>query len=863
MAAFRISRAPSASAAASHDPFAKLVFEPALESDELFDALREAYPALKTHTERKKQAVLDFLMSERQAIEQEITAFVSGTASSAAAVPATAATPADFSQDSWESPADPTPSVARTNSRKPASSYSGDESSPSSSSAAGPSSSSAGSSPETLSLKQMTTVWTASGDAPPKIHHRRSMTTKEKEEYRRRRQMKACQDCRARKRKCCHNTNAPETTTAVGVSSAKVKKRSQAQQQPPPQSQSQSQSHPYHATPSESSFQLDGASVWGDGSLMGSSIMESPLDFCDFGPAAAAHSGTAEGFDDFLLLPDEDELSMAFSPDPLFSATTPMTTTGAMQNTATAFPYAYVDPFLPTPTTTQTYDHSLRSGSSASASAFSSPGRASQAHANANSQQSIAPAHMHQSPQNWDLDLAGVGVNMDFTGHEHLLHGQNAVPTTSAALNSGSSGGGTDSEGVGVVNDNGRLNNTAGVVQPLHHRINQPQASRSSGASASSSSSPSSATPAISSSATPAASSATSAASSSSAGRRKFLRSPGAEAAQAQQQVGLGAVQQPAQTHTCEGVGTPVASVSGPAAGVSSPSAAPLSRGPATSNGNSTSTCAPAPSVVVNTTISSIASSAPATGLVCYAPQSRTTATTSTRRTNNARRAAGFFNTVSDAQVADANASGREREVLVSTASRDAPRFTARVLDGHGHGAASRPFVLVDFEAETERASGAVSARASGSAVEVPSVLGGSQQRRSCTASQSASKASTAQRVSKSTALSILLLAASSTALLPLPLALTPWPHQIDLLSSLLLCASLLCVYAYAYGESSSSSAPWKLDIDTGRAKGLISSLSCMHLRRGVASGKVALFGPGIDVGRAVVSSFAAAGVWA
>ncbi|KAK8219073.1 hypothetical protein IWZ01DRAFT_494722 [Phyllosticta capitalensis] len=445
---------------------------------------------------------------------------------------------------------------------------------------------------------------------------------------------------------------------------------------------------------------------------------------------------------------------------------------------------------------------------------------------------------MHQSPQNWDLDLAGVGVNMDFTGHEHLLHGQTAVPTTSAALNGGGSGG----VGVGVVNDDGVINNTAGVVvQPLHHRINQPQASRSSGASASSSSS-----------------SATSAASSSSAGRRKFLRSAGAEAAQSHQQVGLGAIQQPAQTHTCEGVGTPVASVSAPAVGVSSPSAAPISRGPATSNGNSTSTLTPAPSVVVNTTISSSASSsAPATGLVCYAPQStRTTATTSTRRTNSSRRAAGFFNTVSEPQVADAHASGRE--VLVSTASRDAPRFTARVLDGHG--AASRPFVVVDLEAATD----------------VPAVIENTQQQRqrrrsssssggrspTTTASQTATKAPTAQGVSKSTALSVLLLAASSTALLPL--SLTPWPHQIDLLSSLLLCASLLCVYAYAYGESPSpsSSAPWQLHIDAGRAKGLISSLSCMHLRRGVASGKVALFGPGIDVGRAVVSSFAAAGVF-
>ncbi|KAK7522403.1 hypothetical protein IWZ03DRAFT_371160 [Phyllosticta citriasiana] len=380
---FRISRASTASHAdGPHDPFAKFVFEPALESDELFDALREAYPAVKTHTERKKQAILEFLMDERQAIEQQITAFVQG---SAAPAPVDAFSPKDHA-----SPPNP-PSA-----RNPSTSYSGDESLSSSTAP-----SSGESSPETLSLKQMTSVWTASGDAPPKIHHRRSMTTKEKEEYRKRRQMKACQDCRSRKRKCNHDTAASSRVTS------KVKKRSKA---------------PQHTTPSESSFQLEGSSVWGESSLMGS-VMESPLNFTDFGPPPPAG---VEGFEDFLLLPEDDEFSMAFSPDPLFS-------TAAMNNT---FPYTYAEPQQPTHSFAvhQPYAQSFGSNSSTSASAYSSPGRY-MAPANTG----IAPAQMTQSSQNWDMGLAGHGVNMDLTSGN--LHGQAPMPVVET-IPSGSGGGG-------------------------------------------------------------------------------------------------------------------------------------------------------------------------------------------------------------------------------------------------------------------------------------------------------------------------------------------------------------------------------------------------------------------------------------
>src|ERR1700760_158031 len=61
---FRIFRATNADG--SLDPPAKFVFEPSIDSDELFDALRVEYPGIKTHAERKRKAVLDFLVRERE-----------------------------------------------------------------------------------------------------------------------------------------------------------------------------------------------------------------------------------------------------------------------------------------------------------------------------------------------------------------------------------------------------------------------------------------------------------------------------------------------------------------------------------------------------------------------------------------------------------------------------------------------------------------------------------------------------------------------------------------------------------------------------------------------------------------------------
>ncbi|KAF9632290.1 hypothetical protein BFW01_g3152 [Lasiodiplodia theobromae] len=340
MKAFRISRAPAAAGDAAFDPFAKLVFEPALESDELFDALRESYPALKTHTERKKQAVLDFLMEERRAIEQEITAFVQHTG-----------TPAPQPEACCS--ARPSP-VFSTSSSLDLRKLSTSNSSSSSSTR------SAGSSPETLSLKDMTSVWTAAGHGKPKIHTRRSMTTKEKEEYRRRRQMKACKECRSRKRKCNHDPS-DASSAASSRSDAKVKKRTStvASSHPPPSQQS------------FLSHEFDSASFLADSTF---STTDSPLDFLDLSPA----TGTEGSFDDFLLLPQDDFSSIDFATDPLF------------QPVPQSFAY---DPFIEPQQSQQHYAPST--GSRSPASTYQSSGMS----------RSGSNAHALDTSQTWSFDL--------------------------------------------------------------------------------------------------------------------------------------------------------------------------------------------------------------------------------------------------------------------------------------------------------------------------------------------------------------------------------------------------------------------------------------------------------------------------
>ncbi|KAK4556540.1 hypothetical protein LTR86_006111 [Recurvomyces mirabilis] len=206
----------------AYDPTSPPVFYPAKDSDELFDALRTAFPHVKSHPERMRDAMIQFLMEERQA-EQMQPAFA----------PTAATTPATFQQtwpsmsssgtsSTWSSPetmdlATPTfgmspgpmapPPLARQYSTAP--------------SMAAPSITGS-SSP--AAIEDMTTVFSISTTGQPKQRVRRRMTEAEKAEYRKRRIAKACDSCSRRKRKCTHNQPEMETL----ASKQKVTKPRQA-----------------------------------------------------------------------------------------------------------------------------------------------------------------------------------------------------------------------------------------------------------------------------------------------------------------------------------------------------------------------------------------------------------------------------------------------------------------------------------------------------------------------------------------------------------------------------------------------------------------------------------------------------------
>ncbi|KAF2726276.1 hypothetical protein K431DRAFT_280308 [Polychaeton citri CBS 116435] len=181
-----------------------LVFFPAKDSDELFDALREKYPHRRTHSERMRDATIEFLLEERHSIEQAMSA-------SAAATATPITTSDDFSpwQQSWPSMSSgastlsspetaglPTPTFG--NSPLPAQLHHHRMERATSSAA-----STSVTSPPTI--ENMTSVFSLSSSAQPKQRVRRKMTESEKAEYRKRRIVKACEKCSKRKRKCNHN----------------------------------------------------------------------------------------------------------------------------------------------------------------------------------------------------------------------------------------------------------------------------------------------------------------------------------------------------------------------------------------------------------------------------------------------------------------------------------------------------------------------------------------------------------------------------------------------------------------------------------------------------------------------------------
>lgn len=171
-----------------YDPTAPLAFFPPKDSDELFDALRAKYPHLKSHSERMRDATIEFLLEERQAESMSTTV--------SPAMPSLYDSMTDASpwQQSWPSASMTTlSSPEMTNFATPSFDDSPVPSLPSKQS----------SESQTSAIDQMTSVFSLSTSEQPKQRVRRKMTEAEKVEYRKRRIVKACDKCSKRKRKAC------------------------------------------------------------------------------------------------------------------------------------------------------------------------------------------------------------------------------------------------------------------------------------------------------------------------------------------------------------------------------------------------------------------------------------------------------------------------------------------------------------------------------------------------------------------------------------------------------------------------------------------------------------------------------------
>lgn len=173
------------------DPTAAPHFFPPKDSDELFDALRAKYPHVRTHSERMRDAIIEFLMEERLA-DQIMSASPTYPAATTAAASPLQSWPSlsSAAESSDESVYLATPVSATSPHHRPARlnrqlSTTASESSP-------------------PALEQMTSVFSLSTESQPKTRVRRKMTEEEKLEYRKRRIVKACETCSKRKRKVRH-----------------------------------------------------------------------------------------------------------------------------------------------------------------------------------------------------------------------------------------------------------------------------------------------------------------------------------------------------------------------------------------------------------------------------------------------------------------------------------------------------------------------------------------------------------------------------------------------------------------------------------------------------------------------------------
>jgi len=195
------------------DPSSPLLFFPSKDSDELFFALKAAYPSVSTHSERMRNAVIEFLLAEGNS--QQTTSqspFMDGLDST---FDSTTTSPQSLWQDSSSDSTTYSPELS-------------DNASPS---IYGPSSSSTQLSSHVLSMTappaidQMTSVFSLSTHVQPKSRTKRKMTEDEKATYRRRRQVGACAKCKLQKRKCVHLKSDAKPALISAVSTPQLSEK--------------------------------------------------------------------------------------------------------------------------------------------------------------------------------------------------------------------------------------------------------------------------------------------------------------------------------------------------------------------------------------------------------------------------------------------------------------------------------------------------------------------------------------------------------------------------------------------------------------------------------------------------------------
>ncbi|KEQ76950.1 hypothetical protein M436DRAFT_27875, partial [Aureobasidium namibiae CBS 147.97] len=196
------------------DPTA-LEFCPPKGSDELFFALKTAYPHVKTHSDRMRNAVIEFLKQELTEEQNQMTTPI---------IPMEADLSYDVSNKSpWWPSMDSTASTLSSpdlyNLATPASMSSYQAPTMSRQNSSSQSSSAQKAKP---GLEEMTGVFSLSSTSQPKTRVRRKMTESEKLEYRKRRIVKACDSCSKRKRKCSHNQPEMEKVRSSKVTKTKA-----------------------------------------------------------------------------------------------------------------------------------------------------------------------------------------------------------------------------------------------------------------------------------------------------------------------------------------------------------------------------------------------------------------------------------------------------------------------------------------------------------------------------------------------------------------------------------------------------------------------------------------------------------------